>query len=84
MLSLIENAIKHNVFTIETPLQITIYANDNLVEVKNNRQIKFVLENSPKTGLKNLNDRYKLLKGNEIIVEEQKDVFSVKITLLKK
>jgi two-component system LytT family sensor kinase len=84
LLSLIENAVKHNVFTIESPVKITIYADDTFVEVKNNRQSKFVLEDSPKTGLKNLNDRYKLLTGNEIHIEETKDQFAVKIALLKK
>jgi two-component system, LytTR family, sensor kinase len=84
ILSLIENAIKHNTFTIENPLQISASNTDDYLEVKNNKQLKFVLENSPKTGLKNLNDRYKLLNAPEIIIQETELEYSVKIALIKK
>ncbi|MBL7912761.1 MAG: histidine kinase [Bacteroidia bacterium] len=84
ILSLIENAIKHNTFTTEAPLNITVSTFDNYLEVTNNRQVKFVLEDSPKTGLKNLNDRYKLLNIGEIVVKETDSEFSVKITMIKK
>lgn len=84
ILSLIENAIKHNIFTTETPLHITVSAYDNYLELTNNKQVKFVLEDSPKTGLKNLNERYKLLNIEEIVVKETATQFSVKIALIKK
>ena len=84
ILSLIENAIKHNIFTLETPLHITVKGDDHYLEVTNNKQVKFVLEDSPKTGLKNLNDRYKLLNADEIIIHETDSLFSVQIALLKK
>ncbi len=84
ILSLIENAIKHNIFTLENPLHITITGNDHYLEVKNNKQVKFVLEDSPKSGLKNLNDRYKLLNTDEIVIHETDSLFSVQIALLKK
>lgn len=84
VLSLIENCIKHNMFTIESPLSIIISATNNYLEVKNNKQVKFVLKDSLKTGLNNLNNRYKLLNANEIIIQETDSYFSVQIPLLKK
>jgi two-component system LytT family sensor kinase len=84
LLSLLENAVKHNQFTVETPILIQLLANDEEVVVKNNRQAKFRLEDSPKTGLKNLNERYKLLTGTEISIEETANEFLVRIKLLKK
>lgn len=84
ILSLIENAIKHNTFTTEAPLNVAVNTFDNYLEVINNKQVKFVLEDSPKTGLKNLNDRYKLLNIGEIAIKETAGEFSVKITLIKK
>lgn len=84
VLSLIENAIKHNIFTTENPLYITVNTFDYYLEVINNKQVKFVLEDSPKTGLKNLNNRYKLLNIGEIAIKETDVMFSVKITLIKK
>ena len=84
ILSLIENAIKHNSFTIEKPLYISVKSIENNLEVKNNKQNKFVMDDSPKTGLKNINERYKLLNAQEIIIENTNDYFCVLIPLLKK
>lgn len=84
ILSLIENAIKHNIFTIEKPLSLILTHNDSSIEIKNNKQAKFVLEDSPKTGLKNLNERYKLLNAKELEIIENETSFIVKLALLKK
>ncbi len=84
ILSLIENAIKHNTFTVENPLRINASNTEDFIEIKNNKQLKFVLEDSPKTGLKNLNDRYKLLNATEISIQETEQYYSVKIALIKK
>jgi two-component system, LytTR family, sensor kinase len=84
ILSLIENAIKHNTFTIENPLKISAFNSEHFIEIKNNKQLKFVIENSPKTGLRNLNDRYKLLNVPEVVIKETDDQFSVQIALIKK
>ena len=54
-----------------------------MIEVKNNKKSKFILEETTKTGLKNLNERYKLLGGKEIIVTDNENYYSVKIPILK-
>lgn len=83
ILSLIENAIKHNKFTEESPLQITlIYERDRLI-VKNNKNAVPKLQMSSGLGLQNLNSRYKILSGDEIIIDEGVDFFSVSIKVLE-
>lgn len=83
LLSLVENAVKHNQFTNESPLTIHVEANDSNVSVSNNKKEKFRIEGSPRTGLKNLNERYKILTGNEIKIEDATELFKVSMSLLK-
>lgn len=77
---LVENAIKHNSATQKSPLNIDIYCKDNQLIVCNNLQIKSVT-NSTKTGLENLNGRFKLLKGRGIIIEKTATAFIVSLPL---
>jgi two-component system, LytTR family, sensor kinase len=84
LLSLLENAVKHNQFTLESPMKIKIAADDKKVIVNNNRQSKFRIDDSPKTGLKNLNERYKFLTGNNIAIDEAEDHFTITMSLIQK
>lgn len=79
---LVENAIKHNVISADKPLKVLIFIDEteHLV-VQNNFQPKIINVESSKVGLKNIADRYKLLFHNEIIVENTKTYFSVKLPL---
>jgi len=82
---LIENAVKHNVATIETPLRIRIFVDgaDRLV-VSNSLQRKTVANESPGTGtgLSNIRERYRILTGSDISIKEEVDGFSVSVFLL--
>lgn len=77
---LVENALKHNSATRVNPLEITIYNEgiDKLV-VRNNVQTKMQLNSSSKIGLKNLNERSRLILNREIEVLETNEEFVVKI-----
>ena len=75
---LLENAVKHNEFDEQHPLQIEITCSDGWVEVSNNLQLKKA-KNSAKIGLRNLKERYKLLTGKEVLVEQSKDHFRVRL-----
>ena len=77
---LVENALKHNAATRSQPLEITIHFEgiDKLV-VRNNLQKKNQLEPSSKIGLKNLNERSRLILNREIEIHETPDEFVVKI-----
>jgi hypothetical protein len=79
---LIENAIKHNMATLEKPLRITINLEDKHIVVKNNLQKMATRAISTKIGLKNLNERVKLITGNGIIIEETGSDFIVKVPLM--
>lgn len=80
---LVENAVKHNVVSLDEPLHIKIYTQgkDQLV-VENNIQPKLSTEESLGKGLNNINDRYHLLAGKEIQIQQNETTFTVKIPLL--
>jgi sensor histidine kinase YesM len=80
---LIENAIKHNMATKESPLTISITIEGQYVVVKNNLQKMGMQIKSTKIGLKNLADRIRLVSKNDLIIEETNDNFIVKVPLLK-
>lgn len=77
---LVENALKHNSATRVNPLEIIIHNEgiDKLV-VRNNAQKKMQLNNSSKIGLRNLNERSRLILNREIEVLETNEEFVVKI-----
>jgi hypothetical protein len=77
---LVENALKHNAATRKQPLEITIHSEglDKLV-VRNNLQKKMQFNDSSKIGLKNLNERSRLILKREIEIQETDDEFVVKI-----
>lgn len=81
LVTLLENATKHNTFTAEKPLQINIYTEENCIVVQNNKQLKFV-SRTEKTGLKNINERSNILNGNDIQIVDEETSFTVKIKLL--
>lgn len=80
---LLENAIKHNELTEESPLHIEIKQDGNRIKTSNNLQIKNTTETSTGSGLINLSERYKLLSNDEPIIEETDKIFSVSIKILK-
>lgn len=79
---LVENAIKHNVASRKEPLLITIHFEgiDKLV-VRNELRQRMQLAASSKIGLKNLNERCKLILNREVEIQETADEFIVKVPL---
>ncbi|MBK7427442.1 MAG: histidine kinase [Saprospiraceae bacterium] len=80
--NLIENAIKHNVADDESPLIIEIFVEDNMIQVRNNLQLKNFVETSNKQGLKNMQSLYQFLSERPMIIEQTESFFTVKIPLL--
>lgn len=58
---LVENAVKHNYFTLRELLEIRITGNCEKIEVFNRKQLKIALEESTGIGLQNISDRYRFL-----------------------
>ncbi|WP_158799203.1 sensor histidine kinase [Pedobacter sp. L105] len=81
---LLENSIKHNIISMDDPLQIRIYTDDlQQLVVTNTFQPKKSVEDSNGKGLQNINERYKLLAGKEISVINNNAFFTVTLPLLK-
>ena len=83
LVTLLENTTKHNAFSLENPLCIYIYSENDAIVISNNKQSKLVF-NSEKTGLRNINERCKILSGNEIEIIDTDILFTVKIKLIDK
>jgi LytS/YehU family sensor histidine kinase len=81
---LIENAIKHNIVSKKTPLEVDVYIDaDEMLVVKNNVQRKNILkEESSGIGLKNITERYKYLSKRVVEVKETGETFMVSIPVL--
>jgi two-component system, LytTR family, sensor kinase len=79
---LLENAIKHNVLTKESPLFIKIETNNHRVIVTNTINIKSVAGESTGMGLTNLAERYKILSNDEVIIRTDNNQFAVSLKIL--
>lgn len=79
---LVENSLKHNSVSKNSPLKINIYGEDMFVAVSNNIQRKNSMGNSYGTGLANLKERVKLITGREMVVTQENNEFIVKIPII--
>lgn len=80
---LIENAIKHNVVSKETPLHITISTEREKLVVKNNLQRKPQTLPSEKMGLNYIISKYALVNVKGVEIEDESDHFVVKLPLIR-
>ena len=81
---LIENAVKHNVISVNRPLLIKLFTEDNqYIVVKNNIQTKYVDKSKlTNTGLKNIINRYRYYTENKVSVIQTENEFIVKLPLI--
>lgn len=80
--NLVENAVKHNIISHEKPLHIRLYTKDHYLVVENNLQRKGQVETSNGDGLMKLKSLYSYLTPAEFIVEEDQNMFRVKVPLI--
>jgi sensor histidine kinase YesM len=80
---LVENAIKHNEISVDSPLKISIYIENDLLIVENNLQLKSIVPDSSKIGLGNIKSRYEYLTDIKIVAETLERKFIVKLPLLE-
>jgi ligand-binding sensor domain-containing protein len=82
---LIENAIKHNAVSKETPLTIMIYLEDaDRLIIKNNINPKISREPGTGTGLQNIVRRYNLLSKDAVTINNDGINFTVILPVLNK
>ena len=79
---LMENAIKHNEFTEANPLKIKMAMNGQYLKISNNVKPKPYSVNSTGIGLKNLSSRYRIICQKDIIIEKNRENFTVKLPLI--
>lgn len=82
--SLVENAFKHNFFSDEKPLKVSIVLKDDLLIVSNNKRPKPMSMDGERkgVGLKNLNKRYQLIVGKDIDIKDTQTEYTVTIKLI--
>lgn len=81
---LLENAVKHNVVTPESPLKIEVFERDNMLVIENNLQEKQVLKKSSGVGLQNIRQRYSILSNRQVAIDKDGTKFSVGLPVLTK
>lgn len=80
--TLIENAVKHNVGNSENPLPISIKLENDFLLVENEIREKQLTFPTNKSGLQNLQTRYKFFSEKPIEVFNDRKIFRVKLPLL--
>ncbi len=76
-----ENAVKHNEISEQAPLQIDVDVRDGNLYIVNSIQEKRTLQHSSRIGLKNLDDRFKIITGKGILAAREADKFVVTFPL---
>ena len=80
---LIGNAVKHNTITKNKPFHISIRTEGEYLIVSNTIVPKLEPEPGTGIGLKNLDDRYRLITGRGIEIENDGKTFTVRLPLTK-
>ncbi len=82
---LIENALKHNWYSKEKPLQISLSTIGNsALAIKNTLRKRDTKEENTKLGLENIKKRYSYYTNKEVLIREEDGHFEVIIPLLDK
>ena len=79
---LIENAVKHNRGDEDNPLAIVISVRDDTVSVSNQIRPKLTPVDSTGTGLRNLQERYRILSNKEMHIYRD-DFFEVLVPVMQ-
>lgn len=72
-----ENAVKHNEISEEHPLHMRLAFENNAIIISNSIRRKGNIQHSSKIGLKNLDERFKLITNKAIQTREEDATFTV-------
>ncbi|MBS9462445.1 histidine kinase [Flagellimonas sp. 389] len=82
---LIENALKHNLYSKEKPLHISINSIEkSALAIKNNLRKRTLKCETTKLGLENIRKRYSYYTNKQVLVREENGFFEVIVPLLDK
>ncbi len=80
---LIENVTKHNIISAKYPMTIDIYTEEDMLVIKNNKQMKSIPAQSTKVGLENIKNRYKYFTDRKVEIINDLKEFIIKLPLIK-
>ncbi|WP_460583358.1 sensor histidine kinase [Hymenobacter arcticus] len=80
---LVENALKHNSGDDDDPLRISLEVSSTSLRVRNPRRPKHTRPEPGGTGLRNLQERYRLLAGQPVQIVADAEHFTVTVPLLR-
>ncbi len=82
---LLENALKHNYYSVEQPLQISItnIGNKSIV-VENTLRVRKDDQNSTKMGIDNIKKRFSFYTNEKVEISRENNIFKVSLPLLKR
>jgi sensor histidine kinase YesM len=78
----LENAVKHNEISEQYPLQVDIGLENDQLTITNRIRAKRNLQHSSKIGLKNLDDRFRIVTGKKIFSGPFENSFQVRLPLI--
>ncbi len=79
---LVENCIKHNIVSLDRPLHIRLYSEDDFIVVENHLQLKHTAESSMGMGLENINQRYMHHISQPIDILPGDTFFKIKLPII--
>ncbi len=84
MQMLLENAIKHNIISDESPLVIRVFKEGDAICITNSFQKRMVLsEETSGIGLANIRKRYEFFTSKEVVVEQTDNLFTVRLPMIR-
>lgn len=78
---LIDNAVKHNSITRSKPFHISVRTEGDRLVVSNPKVPKLEPEPSTGIGLENLRNRWHLITGSDIEIDDNGETFTVRMPL---
>lgn len=79
---LLENSVKHNVASRTMPLEIGISIENNMILVSNNIQPRVSLETSHGFGLTSMEEQYRMLVQENIVIRSDNQIFKVLLPII--
>lgn len=76
-----ENVVKHNEISHEAPLWVDLTLDGSLLTISNRIRRKKNIVHSPRIGLKNLDERFRIITGTGITTEINDECFKVHLPL---
>ncbi|MCC1483349.1 sensor histidine kinase [Winogradskyella immobilis] len=79
---IVENIIKHNILSIEMPIEIDLSIEENYIVISNTRVSKNDSNAKKPSGLDNIKQRYTYFTDKEVIIKQDDAHFTIKLPLL--